>query len=99
MIKCTHLAPYSKFTHDASKNKQKFCYCQSKTFSGTSDTVRQLKTFRIILMKSQFYLSYVDDILVVSRCIYFHEQIFFQIFWQRETQFFSEIITYEQYRF
>ena len=102
MIKCTHLTTYSKFTHDASKNKQKFCYCQSKNFSGTSDTVRQLKTFKIILMKCQFYfLSYVDDILVVYRCIYFHEQIFFQIFVPRGNtcQFFLEIIAYEQYRF
>ena len=32
-----------------------------KNFSGTRDTIRHLK----ILMKCQFYLSYVDTILVV----------------------------------
>ena len=28
-----------------------------KNFSGTRDTIKHLKTFRVILMKCQFYLS------------------------------------------
>ena len=40
-IKCT-------LTDDVIKNKQKWCYCQSKVFSGTSDTIRYLKTFKMI---------------------------------------------------
>ena len=33
-------------------------------------TIRHLKTFRVFLIKCQFYfLSYIDAILVVSRCI------------------------------
>ena len=40
---------HSKFTEDVNCNKQKWCYCQSKSFSGTSgDTERHLKTSRII---------------------------------------------------
>ena len=43
-----HTRHHSKFTEDANKNKQKWRYCQSKNFSGTSDTIKHLKTFRII---------------------------------------------------
>ena len=61
-------------------------------------------------MKCQFYfLSYVDDILVVCRCMErifvvfnFISECFFKYSWQRETQvsfFFLEIIAYEQYNF
>ena len=47
-----------KFTHPATQQihrgcqlefcKQKRGYCQSKNFSGTSDTIKHLKTFREI---------------------------------------------------
>ena len=37
-----------KWTENANWNKQKWCYCQSKNFNATSDTLRNLKTFRII---------------------------------------------------
>ena len=54
--------------------------------------LRHLKTFTI--MKRQFYfLSYVDDILVVCKCIQinfliftFVSNCFFKSLWQRETQ-------------
>ena len=47
---------------------EKCCYLQSKDFSWTSHTVKHLKT--IISNEIQFlFLSYVDDILVVCRCI------------------------------
>ena len=36
-----HTRHHSKFTEDANKNKQKWRYCQSKNFSGTSDTITQ----------------------------------------------------------
>ena len=55
-------------------------------------------------MKCQFYfLSYIDDILVVCGCIlckffniYFHEQMFFQIFLTKggARQLFLEVIAY-----
>ena len=61
-------------------------------------------------MKCQFYfLSYVFDILVVCKCdqgnifnIYFHEQMFFQLFMEKGDtgQFLWEIIQfYKQYNF
>ena len=37
---------HSKFTEDVNWNKQKLCYCQSKDFSGKSDSVRYLKVLR-----------------------------------------------------
>ena len=39
---------HSRFTEDTNWNKQKWCFHQSKTFTGISDIVRCLKTFRII---------------------------------------------------
>ena len=33
---------------DTNQNKQKWCCSQSKYFTGTRDTVRHLKTFRVI---------------------------------------------------
>ena len=43
-VKCTHLAPWQ--IHKG--RQKKWCYCQSKNFSGTSDTISNLKTFKII---------------------------------------------------
>ena len=46
-----------------------WCYFQSKNFSRTSDTIRHLKTLKIISNEMQVFLSCVDDILVLCRCI------------------------------
>ena len=43
-----HIWHHSKFTEDASRNGEKRCFCQNENFSGTSDTVRQVKALRII---------------------------------------------------
>ena len=64
-------------------------------FSGTSDTKRNLKTFRIITNEMPvigILVSYVDDILVVCKCIQrtllmftFMSKCFFKSLWQRKT--------------
>ena len=69
-VKYVHIWHHSKFAEDANRNKQKLCYCQSNNFSGTNDTVKHFKTFRIISNeKPILLLSYVDDILALCRCI------------------------------
>ena len=45
-VTCTGLY-HSRFTEDTNWNKQKWCFHQSKTFTGISDIVRCLKTLRI----------------------------------------------------
>ena len=40
-----HIWRHSKLRQNTNWNKQNWCYCQSKNFSGTSDTVRRLKIF------------------------------------------------------
>ena len=69
-------------------NKQKWCYCQSKNFSGISNTTRHLKTFRIIsnempdllLIQCWWYFSCLQMYSNNFFNIYFHEQMLFQIF-------------------
>ena len=97
-VKCTH---HGKFTGDTNWNKQKWCYCQSKNFSGTSDTVRYLKTCRIISSKMPVLLIPVLICQWYTICleiysekyfnIFFHEEMFFHIFvTKRDTQQFLE---------
>ena len=45
---CGSIVSQHKFTEHANWNKQNWCYCQNKNFSGTSDTIKHWKTFRII---------------------------------------------------
>ena len=79
---------------------KKWCCCQSiyiyiyNIFSGTRDTIRHFKTFRVIFNKMLVLL------LILSRCClnclkvysdeffndYFYEQMFFKSLWQREAQ-------------
>ena len=107
-----HSWHYSKFTEDANTNKQKWCYCQSKNFSGKSDTRKHLKTFRIISNKMPvlllvLYWWHFSCLQMYSEKlfnIYFHEKIFFVfsnfVPWKGDTgQFFLEITAYEQYKF
>ena len=72
-IKCTQLAPYNKFTGIPIKINKNGAIARSKNISGTSDTRRHfLKDIynNYILMKRHFYfLFYVDNILVVCKCI------------------------------
>ena len=61
-----HAWHHSKFTDGVNENKQKWSYCQNKNFSGTSDIIRQLKTFKMISNEMPILLLiHVDDILVV----------------------------------
>ena len=46
-VKCSYLAPY-KIHRAHQEEETKWRYCQGKSFIGTSDTARHLKTFRII---------------------------------------------------
>ena len=89
---------------------KKWYYCQIKNFSGTSDTISHLKTFRIISNKMPvlllilywWYFSFLQMYLDKSFNIYFHVQMFFQIFVpNRDTdQFFREIVQfYKQWNF
>ena len=61
----------------------------------SSDTIRHVKTFRIISneMPVLFFLFYVDDVLVVCKCIQrkilmctFMNKCFLKSLWQRGTQ-------------
>ena len=92
--KMVHTWHYSKFTEDTNWNKQKWCCCLNKNFSGTIDTIKHLKTFRIISNEFQFFLfilcwwyfSCLHMYLENFYKFYFHEQMFFKSLWQRETQ-------------
>ena len=75
-------------------NKNGAVFTVYKNFSGTGDTIRHLKTFRIISNEMSVLL------LILSGCYfsclkmysdkffnaYFYEQMFFEIFVARETQ-------------
>ena len=75
-------------------NKQKCCCCQSKNFSRTRDTIRHLKTFRVIsnempvllLILCWCYFSclkmYSEKFLMLT----FMSKCFLKSLWQRETQ-------------
>ena len=45
-----------KLREDTNCNKQKWCHCQSKNFSGKRDTVKRLKTGRLISNKMPILL-------------------------------------------
>ena len=83
MRTCVYLAPQQIHGGHQRKQtqtqiyKQKWCNCQSKNFSGTNDTQRHLKTFRIISYEMFYFLSHVEDILVVWRCIQINFLIIF----------------------
>ena len=86
-----HTWHHSKFTEDANYSKQKWCYCQSKDFSETSDTKRHLKTFRIntseirvLCILCWWYFGCLQMHSEKLFKIYFHEQMFFQIFVAKE---------------
>ena len=97
----------SKFTDEANKNKQKWCYCQRKNFIGTSDIIRHLKTFKtifdevptLLFILCSWYFSCLQIYSEEFYKIYFHELVFFQIFVAKGDicQFFWEKIAYEQY--
>ena len=104
-----HTWHHSKFTDNTKKNKQKWYYLQSKNFSGTNGTIRNLKTFKIISNEMPILLlilcwSYFSCLWMYSEKFFnisFHEQMYFQIFEAKGDTcwFFWEITTYEQYKF
>ena len=73
-----HIWKHSKLREDANWYKQNWCYCQSKTFSGKSDTVRYLKIFRIISNEASFL------VLILCRwyfsCLQMHSEKCFNIY-------------------
>ena len=64
-----HIWHHRKFIGDPNWNQQKWCYCQSKKFSGKSGNARHLKTFRIISNYIPSSLLSHIDILVLCSCI------------------------------
>ena len=91
-----HSWHHSKFTDRQSTNwnKQKYCCCQSKNFSRARDTIKHLKTFRVIsnempvllLILCWCYFSclkmYSEKFLMLT----FMSKCFLKSLWQRETQ-------------
>ena len=77
----------------------------SLNFSGTSDTMRDLKTFRIVSNEMPVLLLILYDILVVCKCIQRNFScllLWANIFWNlcskgKHRSVFWEIIAYEQY--
>ena len=75
-------------TQGTNWNKQKWCFCQSKNFSKTRDTIRHLKTFRIISNEMPALLlilcwCYFSCLKMYQKNLfnaYFYEQMLFEIF-------------------
>ena len=113
--KNVHTCHHSKLSDDVNKNKQKWCYCQNKNFSGTNGTIRQLPRFKIIsnemlillLILCPWYFSCLQMYSERNFLIFTSmSKYFFKFFGEREIYvsfllffFFWEIITHELFKF
>ena len=102
---------HSKFTENVNTYKQNWCYCQSKNFSGTSETAEwQLKVFRTIF--NEMPISLLIPCWWFFICLHMYSDKRFLIFTfmnlryfvksfstMYKGQVFAKLITYEQYNF